>query len=183
MTVTFEPETVTLRDGTSVALRAIRPDDAPRLQAGFARLSRESIYLRFLDQRNALSDREAQRLASVDYHSTMAIVAVVEEQGEEHIIGVGRYATVGPGDPGAAEAAVTVIDDYQRRGLGSVLVDRIVRYARAHGIHTFLAAVHYSNAGILHFIDSSRLPTKRRLESGAWEIRVDLDALDDSAGS
>ena len=76
------PERVTLRDGTTVTLRPIRPEDAPRLQEAFERLSPESVFLRFLDQRASLSDDEARRGAAVDGYSTMAIVAVIEEHGE-----------------------------------------------------------------------------------------------------
>ena len=170
------PETVTLRDGTAVTLRPIRPDDAPRLQEAFERLSPESVFLRFLDQRASLSDAEARRGATVDYHSSTAIVAVIEEHGEEHIIGGARYTGVGPAKPDTAEAAVTVVDEYQRRGLGVILVQHIVEYARAHGIRYFLATVHYSNEQILHFIERSKLRTDKRLESGAWEIKILLDA-------
>ncbi|HKZ86270.1 MAG TPA: GNAT family N-acetyltransferase [Anaerolineae bacterium] len=170
------PETVTLRDGTAVTLRPIRPEDALRLQEAFEQLSPESVFLRFLDQRAALSDVEARRFATVDYHSSMAIVAVIEEHGEEHIIGSARYVAVDPAKPDTAEAAVTVVDEYQRRGLGVILVQHIVEYARAHGIRYFLATVHYSNEQILHFIERSKLRTDKRLESGAWEIKILLDA-------
>ena len=170
------PEVVTLRDGATVTLRPIRPDDAPRLQEAFGRLSPESIFQRFLDQRALLPDVEAQRGAIVDYRTSMAIVAVVEEHGEEHIVGGARYLAIDPAKPDTAEAAITVIDEYQRRGLGTILVQHIVEYARTHGIRYFLATVHYSNEQILHFIEQSRLPAEKRLESGAWEIRIRLDA-------
>ena len=170
------PERVTLRDGTTVTLRPIRPEDAPRLQEAFERLSPESVFLRFLDQRATLSDAEARRGATVDYHGSMAIVAVVEEHGEEHIIGGARYTAVDPAKPDTAEAAITVVDEYQRRGLGTILVQHIVEYARAHGIRYFLAAVHHSNEQILHFIEQSKLPAEKRLEGGTWEIKIRLDA-------
>ena len=176
MTANTSPETVTLRDGTSVLIRKIRPDDAPRLQAAFARMSPESVYLRFLDQRRALSDREAQRLAGVDNQTHVALVAVIAENGEEHIIGVARYALVGPSEPDTAEAAVTVIDEYQKRGLGTILVQRLVGMAQAQGVRAFLANVHYSNSEILRFIDRSGLPMKRKLQSSIWEIKLMLDA-------
>jgi len=170
------PEIVTLRDGATATLRPIRPDDASGLQEAFERLSPESVFLRFLDQRVSLTDSEAQRGAIVDGYSTMAIVAVIEEHGEEHIVGGARYVAVDPAKPDTAEAAVTVIDEYQGRGLGTILVQHIVEYARAHGIRYFLATVHHSNKQILRFIEQSKLPAEKRLESGAWEIRIRLDA-------
>ena len=173
---TFSTETVALRDGTPVTLRAIRPDDAPRLQALHSRLSSESVFLRFLDQRKALSDRDAQRLAAVDHAASMAIVAALPEGGDEKLIGVARYALVGPDHPGDAEAAIVVEDAYQGRGLGTILVDRMVRYAQAHGVRTFVASVHYNNDEIMHFIQRSGLPAEKHLEAGVWEVRIRLDA-------
>lgn len=175
MTADTPSETATLRDGTTVVIRNIRPDDAPRLQAAFTRLSPDSVYLRFLDQRRALSDRDAERLANVDGQTHFALAATVEEKGEELIIGVARYAIVGPSEPDTAEAAVTVIDDYQRRGLGTILVQRLVGHARANGVRAFVANVHYSNAEILRFIERSGLPTQRKLQAGIWEIKLGLD--------
>jgi RimJ/RimL family protein N-acetyltransferase len=170
------PETATLRDGTSVTLRAVRPDDASRLQTAFKRLSRQSVYLRFLDQRTELADREAQRLAGVDQHTHVALAATVIQDGEEHIVGVARYAIISPSEPDAAEAAVTVIDEFQGRGLGTIMLRRMVAFAREHGIRAFVANVHYSNAEIMRFIERSRLPFKKKLQAGVWEIRIALDA-------
>src|SRR5258708_31586719 len=114
-----EPELVELRDGTRVTLRAIRPDDAPRLQAFHARLSPDSVYLRWLSAHPVLSDEEAEGLARVDYHDRMALVATIPDDGA--IVGVARYS-ITPGEgPGAAEAAVVVADAFQQRGLGTLL--------------------------------------------------------------
>ncbi len=177
MTADSLPETITLRDGTSVTLRPVRPDDARRLQTAFKRLSRQSIYLRFLDQRTELSDREAQRLAGVDQQTHVALAATIMQDNEEHIIGVARYAIINPSQADTAEAAVIVIDEFQGRGLGTILVQRLVAYAQTHGIRAFLATVHYSNAEILRFIERSRLPLKKRLQAGVWEITVQLDSI------
>ncbi len=175
MSIAYPPEVVTLRDGTPVTIRAIRPDDAPRLQALHARLSAESIFLRFLGQLKTLPLEEAQRLAHVDYEKSMALVATPGQDGEEPIIGVARYAASNQAEPDAAEAAIVVDDAFQGRGLGSLLLDRLVKYARAHGIRYFLATVYHSNAEIMRFIQRSGLPSEKRREAGVWEVRVRLD--------
>jgi GNAT superfamily N-acetyltransferase len=181
-----EPRPVTLRDGSRVTIRAMRPDDAPRLQALFCRLSPESIFFRFLGQPRELSDREARRLATVDYGAQMAWVAVPErspegEGAEEQIIGVARYARL-PDKAGPeaqtqaiAEAAVVVEDRWQRQGLGTMLLQALADYARAHGIDAFQATVHQTNTRILRFIRRSGLPTHDKAEGGLWEIRVSLE--------
>jgi len=168
------PETVTLRDGKTVTIRPIRADDAPRLQALHSRLSPESIYLRFLGVRPVLPPKEARRLASVDYHTRMAFVATREEGGEEIILAVARYAAIGADKPDLAEAAIVVEDGYQGKGLGTLLMERLVAYARAHGIRAFLAEASFENDRIMQFIQRAGLPVEKKLESGVWEVRVKL---------
>lgn len=169
-------EVVTLRDGTAVAVRPIRPDDAPRLQGLFSRLSPESIWLRFMSHAQELSDEEAQRLANVDYDEHMALVATIDSRGQEQIIAVARYAQIPTADPGLAEAAIVVEDAYQGRGLGTLLLTRLVAYARSHGVTAFLATLRQENHRIMQFIQRSGLPTESHLEAGVWEIKVDLSA-------
>ena len=169
------PESITLNDGTTATLRPIRPDDAPRLQALHVRLSPETIYLRFLGMHTMLTHEEARRLANVDYQSRMAIVAAREEKGEEIIIGVARYAVANPEKPDEAEAAIVVEDRYQGRGLGLILVERLLAYARSHGIRTFLAEINAENERMMGFVRRSGLQAEKRLQEGVWEIRIHLD--------
>ena len=168
-------EAVTLRDGTMVTIRPIRPDDAPRLQAFFARLSPESIYSRFLGFRNELPREQAECLANVDCQTQMALVATRKQYCEEDVIADARYIVIPAGEPSLAEAAIVVEDRYQNRGLGTLLLKRLTACARMHGIHTFLAAVHHSNAWVMRLIRRSGLPTESRVEAGTREIRVKLE--------
>lgn len=170
-------EIVSLHNGTNVTIRAIRPDDASGLQALHGRLSPDSVYLRFLDYRKLLTDTDARRLAQVNYHTSMAFVATIKGDEQDDLIGVARYALSGSEKDGLAEAAVVVEDAYQGRGLGSLLLDRLVEHARSHGMRAFVMSVHHSNARIMHFIERSRLPLRRKvLVEGIWEIQVDLVA-------
>jgi RimJ/RimL family protein N-acetyltransferase len=167
-------ETVTLNDGTEVTIRPIRPDDAPRLQATFHRLSPETIFYRFLGQPKDLPDEQAHRLANVDYDSHMAFVAVMDDE----VIGVARYAEPNWGEDGVAEAGVIVEDAYQSKGLGTMLLKRLIDYGLEHGIHTFAATIHHSNQKILRFLRYSGLPVERRLDGGLWEVKVRLRDLE-----
>ena len=169
-------EEVTLRDGTEVQLRPVRPDDAPRLRALFHRLSPESIYLRFLDARKDLTLDQARDFATVDYHHSMAIVAVVGEGDETSIIGVARYGEDPSRPEAGADTAVVVEDSFQGRGLGTILLLRLVAYARDRGIKSLRASVHTSNAQIMRFVRRSGLPTRKKLEEGIWDIILDLDS-------
>lgn len=165
----------TLEDGTRVVIRPIRPDDAPRLQEGFTHLSAESIYYRFLDSTNQLSDEQARRLSTLDYLTHMALVASVSEEGQERLVGVARYALVGAETPAAAETAVIVRDDYHGRGLGTLLYVRLIDYARQHGVQTLVATIHQSNSRIMQFIRRSGLPFDREmLEPGTLLVKIHI---------
>ena len=166
-------EQVELRDGTPVTIRPIRPDDAPKLQSGFLRLSPQSVYLRFLDSFKELSDEQAHAFSTLDYQTRMALVAETREGETANLIGVARYALIDPEQPGTAESAIVVLDEYQKRGLGSIMLRLLVKYAIEHGVETFLATVHLSNTAILRFIQRSGFPfEKKMLEPGVWEIRI-----------
>lgn len=173
MTSSYTPEVITLRDGTTVTLRAIRPDDAPRLQIAMTRLSPQSAFLRFLLPLHSLSDGEAQRLATVDYSQRMAIVATIPYDGEEAIIGVARYAMTDK--PDEAEPAIVVGDAFQGRGLGTMLLAQLARYARAQGIRVFTAIIASENTRILYVIKRTGLPFQvHDLGHGEREVRIQL---------
>lgn len=170
----MDSETITLRDGTQLTLRPIRPDDAPRLQALHSRLSPESVRLRFLSVRPVLPPDEARRLATVDYQTQMAIVATREEAGEDVIVAVARYSATQPDRPDEAEAAIVVEDRYQGQGLGTLLVERLLPHARQQGIRTFVAEISGENERIMRFVRRSGLPTEKRFEAGVWQIKVGI---------
>ncbi len=167
------PQAVRLLDGTTVTIRLIQPDDAPRLQAFFARLSQDSLYLRFLQHRKELSYQQAARLATVDYQTQMALVAIHERD----IVAVARYVVPRFDEPNWAEPAIVVEDKYQGRGLGVLLLKWLSGYARSHGIRVFQGTVHPSNTQILRFIGRSQLPLNKRFESGAWDITIKLEPV------
>jgi GNAT superfamily N-acetyltransferase len=172
-----EPTTVPLSDGTPVCLRPIRPDDAARLQAFHTRLSPNSIYLRWLAAHPVLSPAEAAQFSDLDYVTRMAFVATTGDGEAEAIVGVARYGLVRPADPAEAEAAVVVEDAYQGRGLGSALLGRLLRYARAMGVRTWVAEINAGNARMLRFIERGGLPVTRQLEGGAWQVRMDISGV------
>lgn len=172
-----EPISLPLKDGTEVWLRPIRPDDAARLQAFHTRLSPDSIYLRWLAAHPVLSAAEAAQLSELDYQTRMAYVATTGAGEAEQIVGVARYGLVQADNPAEAEAAVVVEDAYQSRGLGWALLGRLMQYARAMGVTTWVAEINAGNARMLRFIERGGLPVTRRLEGGAWQLRMDISSL------
>jgi GNAT superfamily N-acetyltransferase len=141
---------VALRDGSHVRVRQGHRSDKELLLRGFERLGPESRYRRFLAPMPQLSGATVRYLTEVDHHDHEAIVAL-DETGEG--IAVVRYVR-GPERPDAAEFAVTVIDDWQRRGLGTLLLEVISARAREDGITTLTALMLGSNQEMMEVLNS-----------------------------
>jgi RimJ/RimL family protein N-acetyltransferase len=141
----MEGTPTTLRDGSTVLIRQIRRTDAPLLADGFARLSARSRQLRFLGPKKMLSAAELRYLTDVDHHDHEALGALSPADGWG--VGIARYIR-DPVDPGAAEIAVTIADDWQGRGLGTELLVRLSDRARLAGIGRFTATVSADNVAM-----------------------------------
>ena len=162
---------VPLRDGGTIHLRPIRPDDGRRLQAFHGRLSRDSIFFRFFSPLPILTDERAAYFTTVDYDRRLAIVAVErDENGAEQIVGVVRYDR---SDESSAEFALIVEDRYQHHGIGSTLLVALVEAARARGLRTLAGDVLAENRRMIGLLRESGFPMKTRRSGNA--IRVDLD--------
>lgn len=127
---------VVLRDGTRALIRPIRPDDREKLEAGLAQLSPRSRYLRFHGVVDHLTEEQLTYLTEIDHRDHQAWVAIDEDDPAEAGMGVARYIRLAD-EPTVAEAALTVVDAYQGRGLGTVLLGVLGSSAVANGIHTF----------------------------------------------
>jgi GNAT superfamily N-acetyltransferase len=127
-----------LKDGARLRLRLLRPDDRARLKELFARCSPQSIRFRFLHQVRALTEADLDHLTAVD--GARHIALAVLHPADEHIIAVGRYQAP-PDNPATAEVSFLVEDAWQKRGIGTQLLNTLVELARAHGITRFSADV------------------------------------------
>jgi GNAT superfamily N-acetyltransferase len=138
-----------LADGTVVFVRPIRPEDAALIREGFERLSPESRYRRFFGAVTHLNDELLEYLTNVDGVSHVAFVAgqVTLDLKAERGLGVARFVRL-PNEPDVAEAAVTVVDDMQGKGIGRILLTTLAAAARERGVKRFRGEVLATNQPI-----------------------------------
>jgi acetate---CoA ligase (ADP-forming) len=171
-----------LRDGGSIHIRAIRPDDKQRLLDHFSRLSAQSVYFRFFRAKKRLTDDELVQFTEVDFRCNAALVASLGQGAEERFIGVGRYAVV-DADATRAEVAFAVADDYQGRGVGTLLLEHLAPIARANGITEFEADVLGENNRMLEMFAQSGFVVKRSIEDGVFHVTFPTEQTEQVLGA
>ncbi len=156
----------TLPAGERVLVRPVRISDEEALQELFYRLSDDSSYQRFMSHHREHPHEEMLELVDLDYTANAALVAAVEADGCEEIIGLTRYDL----DPATnlAEVAFVVRDEWQGRGVGTLLMRRIAELARARGIAGFTADVLAHNRAMLGVLAESGLKLESELDAGVY---------------
>jgi len=140
--------TALLKDGTPVRVRPIAPKDRARLAEGWKGLSARSRYLRFMQTKATLSEADLTYLTEIDYRDHFAWAAETLDVADPPGVGIARYIRTDD-DPAVAEAALAVVDDRQRQGLGRILLQALSDAARDNGIERFRAYVSLSNRQVL----------------------------------
>lgn len=167
-----QSETVVLRDGTTITVRPLRVTDERRLQDLFYRLSDDSSYQRFLSHKRCHPHAEVAKIADFDDNENAALVATSAE-GPDEVLAIARYDR----EPGTdfAEVALVVRDDWQGRGLGTALFDRLAKIARKQGLIGFTAQVLAVNGRMLALFRSCGLRITDTLEAGVHELCLRFD--------
>jgi RimJ/RimL family protein N-acetyltransferase len=160
---------VALRDGTRVLVRPMTGDDKGALQEAMMRLSPESRYMRFLAMKKHFSEDELAALTEIDHHDAEALTAIDPATGD--VIAVARYFRERD-HPGTAEAAVTLADAWQGRGLGSAMLRRLVERAREEGIERFTATLFTENRDMLHLFQRVGDVRVAGRDGSTYEIEV-----------
>jgi GNAT superfamily N-acetyltransferase len=165
---------VPLGDGTRVKIRPVTPDDKERFLDGFKRLSPESRYRRFMAPIDELTPDLLARFTEIDYVDHFAYVALLADEPGEPGIGVARYARLVE-DAEVAEAAVTVVDEYQGRGLGTLLLQALGAVALANGVRSFRGYALAENRPMLEVLE--QMGARVEFDSpGVYRLEVDLTA-------
>jgi acetate---CoA ligase (ADP-forming) len=158
---------VVLRDGSTVRVRVMRPEDEKLLFTLFKSLSADSRWLRFLSTASdsALA-AEAHREASVDYCRKFGLIALTGA--DDRIIGHAFYTAI---SEDRAEVAFAIADDFQGRGLATILLGQLAEVAAANSIHVFEAETLSSNTAMLHVFRESGFPTEITVAAGELLVR------------
>lgn len=157
-----------LLGGESIIVRPVRMSDEEALQRLFYELSDESTYRRFMAHRRVHSHEEMQELVDSDYELDMGVVACDPEQGD--LIGMSRYDV----DPATrlAEIAFVVCDNWQGRGVGTLLMKRMTEIARARGLAGFSADVLARNRAMLMVFQRSGLEVVSQFDGGSYHLEA-----------
>ncbi len=147
---------VVLRDGSTIHVRPVRASDEAKLWRFFEQLSQESRALRFFSSGTDLA-AQARREADVDYVSAFGLVATAGP--DDRVVGHSTYVLL---ERGRAEVAFTVADEYQGRGLGTILLGHLAEVAAANGVQVFEAQTLPANVRMLEVFRESGFPIEVR---------------------
>src|SRR5215216_6597478 len=161
----------TLRDGRRLEIRAFRPGDQADLLSAVSRTSPQSLYRRFFTVKRSFSEREREFFLNVDFVGHVALMAWAEESGQKFIVGGGRYVVV---QPGKAEVAFVVIDQYHGQGVGAALMRHLAAIARAAGLQELIAEVLSENVAMLKVFEKSGLPMTTTCEFEVVQVTLRL---------
>jgi RimJ/RimL family protein N-acetyltransferase len=161
----------TLRSGRRVEVRALRPEDRNDLVAAVGRISDQSLYRRFFGPKRGFTEKEISFFLNVDFANHVALVAAMDENGQQVIVGGGRYVV---SKLGQAELAFAVIDRYQGQGIGAILMRHLAAIARGAGLRCFVAEVLPNNLAMLKVFATSglRLATTRQGQTVHVELQL-----------
>ena len=165
-------ERATTSHGAELDIRPVRPDDKRLIAEAIEQLSPESRYRRFFRPLDRLSERDLVYLTEIDHTDHEALAAIDPESGS--LVGVARY--VRGAEPHLAEVSVVVGDPWQRRGVATALLERLVERAREEGITHFVALVLDENIDAIRLFEH-RAPGQgppRRSASGHLELLIEL---------
>ncbi len=160
-----------LRDGSIGHVRPVRPADASLIQTFHERQSKESTYLRFFAPLPRLSDKDAYRFANVDYRERVALVM----EADDRMVGIARYDRVGESPP-RAEVAFNIADDFQGRGVGSVLLEHLVAIGQEDDVQEFVADVLPQNRKMLAVFSDAGFEVSRHFDDGVVALSFRIAA-------
>ena len=162
----------TLKDGTQIFFRPVKPTDEPALSQMLYSLSESSVQTRYFTSTMKFPHRAVQELANIDYRSDLAIVGVVPDPVGEKVVAIAQYFL----DPKTrvAEIACVVHDEWQKKGMGTFLMEYLATIARQRGVEKFYARVLPVNKAMIAVLQNMDYRTTMEFDGDAHSIMIDL---------
>ena len=162
----------TTKTGIKLFLRPVKISDEELLKDFFYSLSDQSLYRRFISTRKDMPHERLQEMVVIDYTKELVILAVVEQNGKEVVVGVGQYGI--QEYQHWAEVAFAVRDDYQYKGIGQVLLSYLTLIAKRNGLLGFTAEVLVENKPMLHLFEKMGFNIEKRSSAGVYELKMEF---------
>ena len=164
----------TLRDGTEIFFRPVKPTDEQALSEMLYSLSTQSVQTRFFTHTMTFPHKNVQQLTNIDYNQDLAIVGVVPgpSDAEEEIVAIAQYFMDQKNQ--AAEVAFVVQDEWQRKGMGSFMLDYVTQIAAGRGIRKFYAKVLPNNKAMLNIFHNSGYTINTEFDGEVYNLSYEL---------
>ncbi|MCK4328264.1 GNAT family N-acetyltransferase [candidate division WOR-3 bacterium] len=156
--------------GFEVFLRPVKISDEPLLKDFFYSLSDRSLYRRFISVRKDIPHERLQEFVIIDYTRKKVILAVIEQEEKEEIVGIGQYGI--NENTLTAEVAFVVRDNFQNKGIGSELLKYLTYLAKKQGLLGFTAEVLTENRTMLHLFEQMGFDIEKRAAEGVYELKM-----------
>ena len=165
--------TYLMPDGTQIVFRPIHPTDEPLMRELFYALSQQTIYYRFMSNLRVIPRRQIQDFVYIDHRNEVALVGTIPAADGEDIIALGNYYL----DPktNRAEVAFVVHDRWQRKGIGTFMLQQLIRIARRNGIRGFTAEVLAENKGMQAVFAKSNCKISTRFDGRVYSYVLDFE--------
>ncbi len=158
----------TTKTGLNILLRPVRINDEGLIKDLFYSLSDQSLKRRFMSPRTDIPHKIRQEFVAIDFSQKMVILATIEKEGKEIVVGMGQYIT--DTLTHTAEVAFTVKEDYHDQGIATEILKYLTILAKNEGLHGFTAEVLFENRPMMRVFEKVGFDMKRTIEDGSYSL-------------
>src|SRR5512143_2247958 len=164
-----------LRDGQSVLLRTATAEDIPAVAQLMGSVSRESLQMRFMGAVSYVAPSVIETLCTGEPSDRLSLLAIVGQGAQAQVVGMGNYISLGPNRN--AEVAFLVRDDFQGRGISTLLLERLAGIAAGYGLVGFEAEVLYDNQAMINVFRDSGFEVCQANNGGSIHVQFPVTGL------